>query len=226
MVLRGRRAGGVGVATKRAEADRQARVLGDDLRRAMQSDFVRLVTLWNLNFDGPPTGPNAPSALVRPNWTSLAVDAIAQERRARSSRSDRGQGQKRIFWMHYQVIESQQRFGEGFDMAWRLASSDHAAAVDLVAGDSGSLSGTLTVGDRTYPVSGGWSASGSITGRNYSAFSLSGRTQTQPDVPNWIAAAGIMTGPGAAPEKIDIQINETFSSDGTFRHYSGVLVPA
>ena len=107
--------------------------------------------------------------------------------------------------------------------SWKLASADHTLAVNLVADGNGPLNGTLTFNGGTYPVAGGWSASGSITGRKYSAFSLQG--QTQRDVPNWIAAAGIMTGPGDAPEKIDIQIDVTFSADGIFRHYSGVLVP-
>ena len=110
-------------------------------------------------------------------------------------------------------------------MAWRLANGDRTVTVDLNAGDSGSLNGTLTVSDRIYPVSGGWSASGSLPGRNYSAFSVSGRTQNLPDVPNWVAAAGIMIGPGGAPERIDINLGETFSSDGKFNRFSGSLFP-
>ena len=111
-------------------------------------------------------------------------------------------------------------------MAWQLASSDHTILVNLFAGDSGGLSGTLNIGAKTYPVTGGWSASGSLPGRNYSAFSLSGHSQNS-DTPNdWISAAGIMTGPGNAPVKIDIQIDETSSYDGTFSHYTGVLLPA
>jgi|GEM_PF-2762951 len=107
--------------------------------------------------------------------------------------------------------------------SWTLASADHTLAVELVAGDSGSLDGTLTCVGKSYPVSGGWSASGSVPGRNYSVFSLSGRTQTLPDVPDWIAAVGVMTGPGVAPEKIDLRVTVSSSSDGTLRQYSGVL---
>jgi hypothetical protein len=59
-------------------AERQAQVLVDGLRWSRQAGFVRLVILWNLNFNGAHTDPNAPYALVRSGWTSPAVDAIAQ----------------------------------------------------------------------------------------------------------------------------------------------------
>ncbi|MFN0112578.1 MAG: alkaline phosphatase family protein [Blastocatellia bacterium] len=108
--------------------------------------------------------------------------------------------------------------------SWNLISLDQIVAVSLEAsGDNGQLSGTLTFEGKNYPVNGGWDASGSIPGRNFSAFSLSGRTQTQPDVPDWISAAGIMTGPGDKPTQIEIRLSVSSSSDGTLRKYSGVL---
>src|SRR5260370_17123374 len=87
---------------------------------------------------------------------------------------------------------------------WKLASSDHTMALDLNAADNGALNGALTYAGASYNVAGGWDAAGSVPGRNYSALSVSGRTPSLPDVPNWISASGIMAGAraGAAPTKI------------------------
>jgi len=109
---------------------------------------------------------------------------------------------------------------------WKLASSDRTMALDLNAADNGALNGTLTYTGAGYNVAGGWDAAGSVPGRNYSAFSLSGRTPSLPDVPNWISAGGIVTGPGTAPTQINIQADVSSSSDGSLKHYEGVLVPA
>jgi hypothetical protein len=57
-------------------AEQQAATLTRGIEWARRSGYVQLVILWNLNFDGPPTDPNAPYALVRPGWTSPAVAAI------------------------------------------------------------------------------------------------------------------------------------------------------
>ncbi len=108
---------------------------------------------------------------------------------------------------------------------WMLASSDRTMVLELNAADDGALNGTLTYLWAVYSVAGGWDAAGSIPGRNYSAFSLSGRTTPLPDVPNWISASGIMTGPGAAPTQITIQADVASSSDGSLRPYEGVLIP-
>jgi phospholipase C len=108
---------------------------------------------------------------------------------------------------------------------WKLATPDYSVTLNLNAADNGALNGTLTFQGTSYNVAGGWDAAGSVPGRNYSAFSVSGRTPGLPDVPNWIAAAGIMTGPGNAPSKIDIRVGVSSSADGTLKRYSGVLVP-
>ncbi len=109
---------------------------------------------------------------------------------------------------------------------WKLASSDHTMALDLNAADNGALNGALTYAGASYNVAGGWDAAGSVPGRNYSALSVSGRTPSLPDVPNWISASGIMAGAGAAPTQINIQADVSSSSDGSLKHYEGVLVPA
>ena len=51
--------------------ERQAEVLLGGMRWARQSGIVRLVILWNLNFDGPAGDANAPYALVRRGWESV-----------------------------------------------------------------------------------------------------------------------------------------------------------
>jgi len=79
----------------------------------------------------------------------------------------------------------------------------------------------------TYGVSGGWAASGSVAGRNYSAFAVRGNTgNILQGAPNFVAAAGIMTGQAAAPTQIDLQVGVSSSSDGTLTRYSAVLVPS
>jgi hypothetical protein len=107
---------------------------------------------------------------------------------------------------------------------WRLASSDHRCSVALEADDNGPLSGALTYDGQTYNVSGGWDASFSIPGRNFSAFSVFGRTGNT--IPDFVAATGIMTGAGTAPTQIAIQLDVSSSNDGTIQHFKGVLVSA
>lgn len=107
---------------------------------------------------------------------------------------------------------------------WRLASSDRRCSVALEANDNGPLSGALTYEGQTYNVAGGWSASFSVPGRNFSAFSLFGRTGNS--IPDFVAATGIMTGAGTAPTQIDIQLDVSSSNAGTTEHYKGVLVTA
>lgn len=45
---------------------------------AKLSGYVRLVIVWNLDYWGPPSDPNAPYALIRPGWESPAVLRISQ----------------------------------------------------------------------------------------------------------------------------------------------------
>jgi hypothetical protein len=109
--------------------------------------------------------------------------------------------------------------------AWNLASPDHSLALSLqVTGSENEvLTGTLTFQGSGFGVSGGWAASGSVTGRNYAAFALSGSTSDA--ATDFISATGTMTGSGSAPTQIDIQVDIASSSKGTVDHYSGVLVP-
>ena len=109
---------------------------------------------------------------------------------------------------------------------WKLANADRRYSVALEASDNGLLTGALIFDGTRYTVSGGWDASFSVPGRNFSAFALSGYTdQITPGVPNFVAATGIMTGPGSAPTQIDIQTDVSSSSDGSFHQFKGVLLP-
>jgi phospholipase C len=85
------------------------------------------------------------------------------------------------------------------------------------------LRGTLILRGITYAVAGQWAAQFSLPERKFSAFSLSG---SNVDIsPNWIAAAGIMTGSGTAPARIDIQIMLASSREGSLPHISNFLLP-
>ena len=55
---------------------RQVSTLVGGIKWARHSGYVRLVILWNLNFDGTATDVNAPYALMRTGWTSPAIAAI------------------------------------------------------------------------------------------------------------------------------------------------------
>ncbi|HME09345.1 MAG TPA: hypothetical protein VKG25_19960 [Bryobacteraceae bacterium] len=109
---------------------------------------------------------------------------------------------------------------------WKLASSDHALTLDLNTSGAQNevLSGTLVYEGKSYSVAGGWAASGSLPGRNASAFAVSGGTAIA--VPDYLAATGIMIGLGDSPTRIEIQVDTSSSADGKFQHYKGVLLPA
>ncbi|HME09346.1 MAG TPA: alkaline phosphatase family protein [Bryobacteraceae bacterium] len=110
---------------------------------------------------------------------------------------------------------------------WNLISPDHAVALNLnVTGrEDEVMNGTLTYGGRSYSVSGSWAASGSVRGRNASAVALWGFTgKITEGTPYFIAAAGVMTGQGTDPVRLDIRLSVASSSDGTTDSYSGALV--
>lgn len=56
---------------------RQSEVFVRGLVWSRQNGHVRLVILWSLDYWGPPSDPNAPYALIRPDWISPAVIAVA-----------------------------------------------------------------------------------------------------------------------------------------------------
>jgi hypothetical protein len=108
---------------------------------------------------------------------------------------------------------------------WKLASADHTVSLNVNAMDEdphdGAMNGTIIYKGTPYNVSGGWAASGFA--RQASAFGLSGASQAQ-GLPAFIAATGIMTGPGTAPARIDILV-DVCSTNGTIDDYKGALFP-
>ncbi|MEL6369086.1 MAG: hypothetical protein AAFR03_00060 [Pseudomonadota bacterium] len=108
---------------------------------------------------------------------------------------------------------------------WNLASVDGTISMVVSADGSGNLSGAMTIYGQEYSVQGEWAASGSVAGRNFSSFSLAGSFDTAPSVPNLLAAAGIMTGPGGWPISVQISGNIAPSAGAGMRNFSTVLLP-
>ena len=111
---------------------------------------------------------------------------------------------------------------------WNMGSPEvngvREMMIDIAHDDStGAMEGKITLRDTTYSVTGNWAASGSIAGRNYSAFELIGQNAS-PD-PTFIAAAGTMKGPGASPQSVEINANTASSANGIEFGYSGELFP-
>lgn len=108
---------------------------------------------------------------------------------------------------------------------WNVANSDFTLVLDVEAFDDGpqdgNMVGTIIYQGTLYSVHGGWAASG--PGRAASAFYLVGWSNA--DQPNYIAATGIMTGPGNAPIQVDLRMGFAASSDGNLSEYDEVLLP-
>ena len=106
---------------------------------------------------------------------------------------------------------------------WKLASTNPPMQLNVNATDQGPITGTLTHGTTTYTVTGNWAASGSVPGRTASAFGISGNSADP--APAFVAATGIMTGPGNAPTRINLQVAESSSTNGSLNETSAVLTP-
>jgi hypothetical protein len=106
---------------------------------------------------------------------------------------------------------------------WKLASTSPPLTLNVSAGDEGALSGTFTTALGSYPVAGSWAASGSLPGRNASAFSFSGAAGGS--ATTFIAAVGIMIGPGPSPTRIDLHVSESASTDGSLTESTATLLP-
>jgi hypothetical protein len=59
--------------------EHEVKMLTGGIEWARRIGYVKLVILWNLNFDGPFTDVNAPYALLRPGWVSPAIGAIKEK---------------------------------------------------------------------------------------------------------------------------------------------------
>ena len=106
---------------------------------------------------------------------------------------------------------------------WKLASASPPLTLDVNAGDEGPLNGTFTTALGTYPVSGSWAASDSLPGRNASAFSFSGAVGDP--APTFVAAVGIMIGPGPSPLQINLRMSESSSANGGLTESEATLLP-
>ena len=106
-------------------------------------------------------------------------------------------------------------------MNWTFTTPDAAVVLNVVAKDGGgALAGTLAFSGESFDVSGNWAAWDSILGRNYSAFSLCGRSDASDDVPDFISGSGILSD----DLRITIQLTTSSDRDGKRRTYSGALV--
>lgn len=88
---------------------------------------------------------------------------------------------------------------------------------------NGQMSGTLQFKGDTYHVNGNWAASGSVPGRNYSAFALWGSNQQGATV--YVAAAGTMVGPGGSPQEIVLNLIRASTADDEQYGWDGLLLP-
>lgn len=112
---------------------------------------------------------------------------------------------------------------------WVLGSEEHAdgtrdVTIDFNNDDStGQMSGSLVFKGRTYGISGSWAASGSVPGRNASAFGLYGVCQE--GATDFVGVVGIMTGPGGSPQSILMNLDRASSGDGEQFGWDGELLP-
>jgi hypothetical protein len=112
---------------------------------------------------------------------------------------------------------------------WNLGSEQHPdGSRDVVINfqnddANGQMSGTLQFEGGSYAVNGNWAASGSVPGRNFSAFALWGSNNQGATV--YIAAAGTMTGPGTAPQRIDLNLIRSSTADDEQYGWDGKLLP-
>jgi hypothetical protein len=106
---------------------------------------------------------------------------------------------------------------------WKLASANPPLTLDVSADDNGGVNGTFVTALGSYAVSGSWAASGSLPGRNASAFSFSG-TANGP-VNTFVAAVGIMIGPGPSPAQINLRVSESSAGNGSLTESTATLLP-
>ena len=112
---------------------------------------------------------------------------------------------------------------------WTMGSKPHQdgsrdVAIAFANNDAnGAMSGTLTFEGDTYYINGNWAASGSVPGRNYSAFALWGSDQQ--GATQYVAAAGTMDGPGSYPASIQLNLVRTSTGNDQQYGWDGVLLP-
>ena len=112
---------------------------------------------------------------------------------------------------------------------WNMGSKPYTDGTrDLVINftnddSNGQMTGTLTFKKEVFTINGDWAAEGSVPGRNYSAFGLSGSDQSKPTV--YVAAVGTMVGPGVSPDSILINLVRSSTDNGQQYGWDGELTP-
>ena len=113
---------------------------------------------------------------------------------------------------------------------WNMASKPHPNGTSDVVihfqndDANGQMSGTLEFQGDTYYINGNWAASGSVPGRNYSAFALWGTDQQ--GATQYVAAGGTMTGPGTDPQSIDLNLIRVSTGNDQQYGWDGLLLPS
>jgi hypothetical protein len=112
---------------------------------------------------------------------------------------------------------------------WNMGSEVHSdGSRDVVISfqnddSNGQMSGTLVFQGDTYYINGNWAASGSVPGRNFSAFALWGTDQQ--GATQYVAVAGTMVGPGGAPQSIDLNLIRASTGNDQQYGWDGLLLP-
>ncbi|MFM5895360.1 MAG: hypothetical protein ACKOQM_13130 [Novosphingobium sp.] len=108
-------------------------------------------------------------------------------------------------------------------MPWILSSLDGTVSINFNVDGNGGVGGSMVKSGENYTIGGQWSASGSIPGRNFSAFEVSGQ---DPSVDShYIAAAGNMSGPGDWPWAVQIGGAACSVTDGVVNSFIQTLLP-
>ncbi len=112
---------------------------------------------------------------------------------------------------------------------WNLGSPPHSdgsrdVVIAFVNNDAiGQVTGTLTFMGHAFAVNGNWAASGSVPGRNFSAFALWGSDNQ--GATQYVSACGTMVGPGGAPQSIQLNLIRVSTIDGEQYGWDGKLLP-
>lgn len=112
---------------------------------------------------------------------------------------------------------------------WELGSKPYSdgsrdVAINFLTDDAtGAVTGQLWFKKMLFTVGGNWAAAGSVPGRNYSAFAIWGADSA--GATDYVAATGIMTGPGNAPQSIDLNLIRVETGNGSQYGWDGQLLP-
>ena len=121
---------------------------------------------------------------------------------------------------------------------WNFASENGKIGLELNASDNGNLTGSMTyTGIKIAPggpnqsaelfnVSGSWVASGSLPGRESSAFIFCGNNG-KGSAPTNVAVCGVMFGSGPAPSSIEIRgsMSSGAFADGNLQQFRAKMEP-